>query len=164
MSKAPLQNKNDQKKIWVHSVFILVLLHIPVKGHKKSLFLFAIVFLLLITVIVNGKGKVRLGMPLFCCFQRKRKIRKKRKKQKAKKKNCHVWFCPLCGRSRSGSATWEKFCLVYCYFVVSCLATVCNHGVEEIVWFDLLLVLLSTPFGFLHWNSTLWGETHPSDI
>ncbi|PKK41972.1 hypothetical protein CI102_13676 [Trichoderma harzianum] len=98
-------------------------------------------------------------MLLFCCFQKKRKTRKKRKKQKARKKNCHVWFCLLCGRLRSGSATWEKFCLVYCYFVVSCLATSCNQGVEEIVWFDLLLVLLSTPFGFfigiLH-----FGEKH----
>lgn len=105
----------------------------------------------------NGKSTARSAIVLL--FSTEKKNNKKTEKGKTKKKISHVWFCPLCGRSRSGSATWEKFCLVYCYFVVSCLATSCNQGVEEIVWFDLLLVLLSTPFGFfigiLH-----FGEKH----
>lgn len=114
LSKAPLRSKNDRKKkIWVHSVFILVLLHIPVKGHKKSLFLFAIVFLLLSTVIVNGKGKVRLGLLLFCCFQKKRKTRRKKGK-KAKRKKKLVMFGSVLftadhgqGRRHGKSSAWS---------------------------------------------------------
>lgn len=158
LGKASLQSKNDQeKKIRVDSVFILVLLHILVRGHKSYCSCLLSVSCCALRQLSTEREKYCSVCYRFVVFQKRKKKKKGRKnrggaqalsRKKKEKKFGRVWFCPLYGRLRLGSKTWEKFCLVYCYFVVSCLATVCNHGVEEIVWFDLLLVLLSTPFGF----------------